>query len=79
LLLILGQRLREVAEMSWAEVDIDQAIWTIPPERMKGDAAHEIPLPQIAVELLGALPRWTGQYVFSTTGGARPISGFSKM
>jgi integrase len=54
-------------------------LWTIPPERMKGDTAHEIPLPPGAVEILKRLPRFTGPYVFSTTSGARPISGFSKM
>jgi integrase len=79
LLLLTGQRLREVAQMSWSEVDLDKALWTIPPERMKGDAAHEVPLAPIAVELLKSLPRWTGDFIFSTTGGERPISGFSKM
>jgi integrase len=79
MLLITGQRLREVAEMRWAEIDLDKALWTIPPERMKGDAAHEIPLPPTAVEILKGLPRWHGDFVFSTSGGARPIGGFSKM
>src|SRR3984893_3045940 len=59
ILLITGQRLREVAEMHWAEIDLDKALWTIPPERMKSDAAHEIPLPPSAVELLKSLPRFT--------------------
>ena len=79
MLLVAGQRLREIAEMRWSEIDFDKALWTIPPERMKGDAAHEIPLPPLAVEILKSLPRFTGPYVFTTTGGARPIGGFSKM
>ncbi len=79
MLLITGQRLREVAEMRWAEIDLEKALWTIPPERMKGDAAHAIPLSPIAVEILKILPRFTGPYVFTTTGGTRPIGGFSKM
>jgi integrase len=79
MLLLSGQRLREVAEMTWAEVNLDTALWTIPPERMKGDAAHEVPLAPAAVEILKSLPRWTGQCVFSITGGERPITGFSKM
>jgi integrase len=80
LLLLTGQRLREVAEMVWSEVDLEKALWVIPPERMKGDAAHEVPLPQAAVEILKSIPRWTGgDFVLSTTGGLRPISGFSKM
>jgi integrase len=79
MLLISGQRLREVAEMTWPEIDLDKALWVIPPERMKADSAHEVPLSPAATEILKSLPRWTGPYVFTTTGGKRPISGFSKM
>ncbi|MGO9238912.1 MAG: tyrosine-type recombinase/integrase [Methylocella sp.] len=79
LLLLTGQRLREVAEMTWQELDLEKALWTIPPERMKGDAAHEVPLAPMAVEILKSLPRFIGPFVFTTTGGDRPISGFSKM
>jgi integrase len=79
LLLLTGQRLREVAEMSWSEVDLEKTLWVIPPERMKGTAAHEVPLAPATVALLKSLPRWHGDFVFSTTGGERPISGFSKM
>ena len=78
-LLITGQRLREVAEAQWSEIDLDKALWVIPPERMKGRAAHEIPLSPMAVDLLKSLPRFSaGDFVFTTTGGARPVSGFSK-
>jgi integrase len=80
LLLLTGQRLREVAEAKWNEFDFEKALWTIPPERMKGDAAHEVPLAAMAVEILKGLPLWAGgDFVFSTTGGERPISSFSKM
>jgi integrase len=79
LLLLTGQRLNEVAQMLWAELDLDKALWIIPPERMKCDAAHEVPLSPIAIKILRSLPRWSGPFVFSTTAGARPISGFSKM
>jgi integrase len=79
MLLITGQRLREVANAQWQEFDLDAGLWTIPPERMKGDAAHEVPLPPVAVEILRSLPRFPGPFVFSTTGGERPIGGFSSM
>ena len=79
MLLVTGQRLREVAEMQWQEVDFDKALWTIPSDRMKGDTAHEVPLSPMAVEILKSLPIWTGPCVFTTTGGERPISGFSKI
>jgi integrase len=79
MLILTGQRLREVAEAKWSEIDLDGRLWTIPAGRMKGDAAHEVPLSEPAVALLKALPRGKGAYVFSTTDGARPIAGFSKL
>jgi integrase len=79
MLLLTGQRLREVAEAKWGEFDLDNGLWVIPPERMKGDAAHEVPLAPAAVELLKSLPRWHSDFVFSTTSGLRPIAGFSAM
>ena len=83
-LLVTGQRLREVANAKWSEFDLEKALWTIPPERMKGDAAHEVPLSPLALEILRSASeddkrsRSPGAYVFSTTGGKAPISGFSK-
>jgi integrase len=79
MLLLTGQRLREVAEMSWGEVEFDKALLTIPAARMKGDEAHEVPLSPAAKELLEALPRFAaGSFLFTTTSGERPVSGFSK-
>jgi integrase len=77
LLLLTGQRLREVSEMASSEVDLAKGIWTIPADRMKADAPHIVPLAPQAVAILEGLPRWTGPFVFSTTGGRRPIANFS--
>jgi integrase len=74
-----GQRLREVAEARWSEIDLDQALWTIPHHRMKGDAAHEIPLAPVAAAIFKSLPRFSGPYVFTTQDGSRPVSGFGKV
>jgi integrase len=79
LLILTGQREREVADMSWSEINFDQALWTIPAVRMKGARAHEIPLVPPAVALLQSLPRFAaGEFVFTTTSGAKPVNGFSK-
>ena len=78
MLLVTGQRLREVAEAKWHEFDLDKALWTIPSDRMKGDSVHEVPLSSLATDILRTLPRHEGPYVFSTTKGRVPISGFSK-
>jgi integrase len=79
LLVLTGQREREIADMSWSEIDLSQAMLTVRGLRMKGGRAHEVPLTPMAVDLLKSLPRWTGDSVFSTTGGGtKPINGFSK-
>jgi integrase len=75
-LLATGQRLREVAEARWDE--FEGALWTIPAARFKTGAAHEVPLSGLALEILRSVPRFEGPHVFTTTGGTRPISGFSK-
>jgi len=65
--------------MRWQEVDLKEKLWVIPAERMKSGRPHEVPLPKRVVELLEALPRYTrSDYVFTTTSGERPISGFGK-
>jgi integrase len=82
MLLVTGQRLREVANAKWSEFDLDGRLWTIPATRMKGDAAHGVPLSPFAMEIIASLAkpedRKPGAYVFSTTAGRAPISGFSK-
>jgi len=76
-LLLTGQRLREVAEMAWDEVELEKRLWTIPQGRMKAEAAHVVPLSPEALAILESLPHWTGPFVFSTTSGRRPIANFS--
>ncbi len=79
LLILTGQREREVADAVWSEIDLDRAIWTIPAARMKSDRAHEVPLGPDTLALLRALPRFTaGDHIFTTTAGAKAVNGFSK-
>ncbi len=76
LMLVTGQRRNEVARMRWADVDLDKALWTLPREATKADRRHEVPLTDLARDILSAVPR-NGEYVF-TTNGRTPISGFSR-
>jgi integrase len=68
MLLVTGQRLREVANAKWSEFDLDSKLWTVPASRMKGDAAHEVPLSLLAVEIIELLvkpeDRKPGAFVF---------------
>lgn len=77
LLLLSGQRLREVAEMRWSEVEGD--LWTLPGARTKNGEPHSVPLSPLALATLEGLHRIEGEagYVFTTTGLA-PVSGFTK-
>lgn len=74
LLLLTGQRLREVAEMPWREVSGD--LWTLPGARAKNGDDHAVPLSPAAVALIEGLPRM-GRLMF-TTNGMTPVSGFTR-
>ena len=80
LLLMTAQRLNEVAQMQWCEIDRDNALWAIAADRTKSGRETEVPLSSLALEILDDLPRFTdGDYVFTTTGGRQPVSGFNRM
>lgn len=53
-------RTSELIEAPWVEFDLDEARWIIPPERMKMDTPHIVPLSRQAVEVLRALKLLTG-------------------
>jgi integrase len=79
LLMLTGQRLREIADLSWPEIKLEERLITIPAERMKGKAAHEVPLAPHALALLQGVPRWNGPFVFSLRGGIRPVGAFDRI
>jgi integrase len=64
LLAILAQRPGELRQATWAEFDLEKAIWMIPAERMKMRMPHSVPLPAQALALLKNLKRITGNGVF---------------
>ena len=80
LLLLTGQRLSQVAEAQWSEIDLEAKTWKIPKERTKNGRAHEVPLSDAAVEFIRALPRIEGRagYVFTAT-GAQPVSNLKRL
>ncbi|MDH3242073.1 MAG: integrase arm-type DNA-binding domain-containing protein [Alphaproteobacteria bacterium] len=79
MLLVTGQRRAEVAKMRWAEVDLEGALWTLSSDRTKADREHLVPLSSLALEVLAEIPHFNeGDFVFTTTAGAKPVSGYSK-
>jgi integrase len=77
LLLLTGQRLREVAHMSTTEIDGN--VWTIPGARAKNGEPHAVPLSPLALETIKDVRMTcdTGIFLF-TTNGETPVSGFAK-
>ena len=53
--ILTATRTSEVLGATWAEVDLDKAIWTVPAARMKAGKEHRIPLSPRAVEILEAV------------------------
>jgi integrase len=85
-LFLAACRRTEAAAMSWFETeslardDFRGDAWTCPAERMKGKLDHLVPLTAALRGLTGEQPKdWRRRpYVFSTTGGTRSFSGYSK-
>jgi len=80
-LLLTGQRLREVAGMKWTEVDLAAGTWNIPGARTKNKRDHLVPLSPAVVDILSAAQpdaKLRKGAVFSTN-GKTSIGGFSKL
>jgi integrase len=51
-LILTAARSGEVLGATWAEIDLDAQVWTVPAGRMKAGREHRVPLSPRAVELL---------------------------
>lgn len=52
--ILTAARLGEVRGATWAEFDLDNALWVVPAERMRAKKEHRVPLSDRAVDLLQA-------------------------
>ena len=76
LLLLSGQRLREVAELTWHEVDLAKRLITFDKNRVKNRSQHAIPISDAMMDVLATVEKPNG-YLFGRRAGS-PFSGFSK-
>jgi len=73
--IMTAARSGEVRGATWAEIDLDALIWTVPEDRMKSEREHRVPLSDEAVRLLRDLPRFEeSEYVFPSPRTGRPLS-----
>lgn len=74
-LILTAARSGEVRLAAWPEIDLERGLWTIPAERMKGNAEHVVPLSGRALEVLKAAHTLgVGELVFPGAKAGRPMS-----
>ncbi|MBO6676588.1 MAG: tyrosine-type recombinase/integrase [Rhizobiales bacterium] len=79
MMMLTGQRRGEVSGMRWSELDLDNALWSLPSARVKNATAHIVPLAPMAVDILRSIPRFQRSDLVFTTTGTTPISGFGRL
>lgn len=83
--ILTAARSGETRGATWGEIDMDLAMWTIPPERMKAGREHRIPLSDRALEVLRETPRTKAgagqspceQFIFSGRAHGSQLSDMS--
>lgn len=65
-----GARSNETRGMTWAELDLDKKVWTVPAKRMKGGREHRVPLTDTAISFLGEAGK-PAEFVFPGANGGR--------
>jgi integrase len=75
-LILTAARSGEVRGATWDEIDMAQAVWTIPGSRMKGGREHRVPLSAPALALLAEMAslRTARGQVFPGRSLTRPLS-----
>lgn len=61
LLILTGQREREVTDAEWPEFDLDAGVWKIPAARTKKERAHLVHLAPQAIAIIAELKKITGK------------------
>ena len=77
LLILTGQRLREIAGMRWSEIDLEGGVWVLPSSRSKKGNAHTLPITDAMRDVLASVPRLAPDIIFPAPSGQRPVTSFS--
>lgn len=81
LLVLTGQRLKELAGLNWSELDRAGRMMTLPASRAKNGRAVDVPLSDFVVAELDGVAgseNWPSKGLVFTTTGKTPLSGFSR-
>jgi integrase len=61
LLILTGCRRSEIGDMTWAELDLERGLFTIPASRSKNGRTHTLPLTPTMVRIIKDVPRMAGR------------------
>lgn len=76
--ILTAARSGEVLGATWAEIDLEAKIWTVPASRMKAGREHRVPLSDAAMTVLEkAKSVRTGEHVFPGQSGKGGLSGMA--
>lgn len=67
--ILTAARTSEVLGATWGEVDLDNAVWTVPAHRMKAEREHSVPLSPRAVEILRTVKPLRSETIFPADRG----------
>lgn len=69
--ILTAARTGEVIGATWAEIDLEKKVWTVPPHRMKAGKEHRVPLSPRAMEILEAVKPMGASHVFAGERGGK--------
>ncbi len=76
--ILTAARTSEALNARWKEIDLDEAVWTIPAERMKAGREHRVPLSEAVVGLLKPLNvGGANDWVFPGLKKGKPLSNMT--
>lgn len=72
--ILAATRATEAREARWCEIDIENNLWVIPPERMKGTKEHRVPLTSEMLKILEEVEGFDDTLLFPGLKSGKSIS-----
>jgi integrase len=77
--ILTAARTGEVIGARWSEIDLKAGVWTVPPERMKANREHRVPLTDEALAVLGEMRDLSTDPDGLIFPGGKGVGGLSNM
>ena len=77
--ILTAARTGEAMGACWPEIDMAAGVWTVPAERMKGEAEHRVPLSEPALAILREMQGQGEMFVFPGGKRGKPLSNMAML